>query len=204
MRPTPAPAPAPREAEIASLVEGTCRDPHRFLGVHDDAGRAVVRAWRPGAATATLDGRPMRRIHDAGVFEVLVDVPPGPGYRVTYGGDGGEHTAVEPWGLWPTLGELDVHLVGEGRHERLWTVLGAHPRHHQGVDGTAFAVWAPAARSVRVVGDWNGWDGRAHPMRLLGVSGVWEIFVPEAQPGHRYKYEVLGADGSLRLKADPL
>jgi 1,4-alpha-glucan branching enzyme len=200
------PAPAPREGEIASLVEGRCRDPHRFLGIHDDAGQAVVRAWRPGAATATLDGGPpMRRIHDAGVFEAPVDAPPDPGYRVTFGWDGGgEHTAVEPWGLWPTLGELDVHLVGEGRHERLWTVLGAHPRQHQGIDGTAFAVWAPAARSVRVVGDWNGWDGRVHPMRQLGVSGVWEIFVPEAAPGHGYKYEVLGADGSLRLKADPL
>ncbi len=196
-----------RTAEIESLVAGTCRDPHRFLGVHDDGGRVVVRAWRPGASAATLEGRPMRLIHDAGVFEAVVDAAPAPGYRVTYrwgGEDGGELTVVEPWCLWPTLGDIDVHLVGEGRHERLWTVLGAHPGAHQGVEGTAFAVWAPAARAVRVVGDWNGWDGRVHPMRTLGVSGVWEIFVPQARAGHKYKYEVLGADGSLRLKADPL
>jgi 1,4-alpha-glucan branching enzyme len=200
-------ASVPRTAEIESLVTGTSRDPHRFLGVHDDDGRMVVRAWRPGASAATLDGLPMRRVHDGGVFEVAVDVAPAPGYQVTYrwGGDeGGEHTVVEPWSLWPTLGEIDIHLVGEGRHDRLWAVLGAHPGVHQGVDGTAFAVWAPSARAVRVVGDWNGWDGRVHPMRLLGVSGVWETFVPEARVGHRYKYEVLGADGSLRLKADPL
>ena len=202
----------PRTAELESLVAGTCPDPHRFLGAHDEGGQVVVRAWRPGAIAASLEGRPMRRIHGAGAFEVLVDAAPAPGYRVTYrwdagdGGDarGGEYTVVEPWGLWPTLGEVDVHLIGEGRHERLWSVLGAHARAHQGVEGTAFAVWAPSARSVRVVGDWNHWDGRVHPMRVLGASGVWEIFVPEARPGHRYKYEVVGADGSLRLKADPL
>jgi 1,4-alpha-glucan branching enzyme len=201
-------ASVPRTAEIESLVAGTCRDPHRFLGIHGDGGRVVVRAWRPDASSATLEGRPMRRVHDAGVFEAVMDAAPAPGYAVTYrwgdDGDGGELTVVEPWSLWPTLGELDIHLVGEGRHERLWKVLGAHPRVHQGVEGTGFAVWAPSARAVRVVGDWNGWDGRVHPMRSLGVSGVWEIFVPQARAGHRYKYEVLGADGSLRLKADPI
>ncbi len=200
-------SPVPRTAEIDSLVAGTCRDPHRLLGVHHEGAQVVVRVWWPGASAASLDGRPMRRIHEGGVFEASLDAAPAPGYRVSYrfdGHDGGEHTVVEPWGFWPTLGELDIHLVGEGRHERLWTVLGAHPRAHQDVEGTAFAVWAPSARAVRVVGDWNGWDGRVHPMRSLGASGVWEIFVPEARPGHRYKYEVLGADGSLRLKADPL
>ena len=131
-----------RTAEIESLLAGTCRDPHRFLGVHDDGGRVVVRAWRPGASAATLEGRPMRLVHDAGVFEAEVDAAPAPGYRVAYrwGREaGGEQTVVEPWGLWPTLGDIDVHLVGEGTHERLWTVLGAHPRTHQGVEGTAFA-----------------------------------------------------------------
>src|SRR5690606_28474886 len=87
---------------------------------------------------------------------------------------------------------------------RLWEVLGAHAREHQGAGGTAFAVWAPSARAVRVVGDWNGWDGRVHPMRSLGSSGVWELFVPEAAPGHHYKYEIVGADGETKLRADPL
>ena len=102
-----------------------------------------------------------------------------------------------------TLGELDLHLIGQGRHERLWTVLGAHVGRHDGVDGTRFAVWAPSAQAVRVVGDWNSWDGRVHPLRRLGRSGVWEVFVPGVGPGQRYKFEILGADGRLRLKADP-
>src|SRR5205807_168086 len=86
--------------------------------------------------------------------------------------------------------EVDIHLMGEGRHHRLWDVLGAHRREHQGVWGTAFAVWAPAARSVRVVGDFNGWDGRVHPMRSLGSSGVWELFVPDVEAGPRYKRDM--------------
>jgi len=103
----------------------------------------------------------------------------------------------------PTLGDLDLHLLGEGRHHHLYRFLGAHPREHQGVEGTSFAVWAPNARAVRVVGDFNDWDGRRHPMRALGSSGVWERFVPDVGPGALYKFEVDGADGRLRLKADP-
>jgi len=99
---------------------------------------------------------------------------------------------------------LDLHLIGEGRHRRLWEVLGAHPRVHQGVAGVSFAVWAPNARSVRVVGDWNFWDGRVHPMRCLGSSGIWELFIPGVAAGSRYKYEVVGADGRLVLKTDPM
>jgi 1,4-alpha-glucan branching enzyme len=113
-------------------------------------------------------------------------------------------TVTDLYRFRPTLGEIDLHLLGEGRHHRLWDVLGAHRREHQGVWGTAFAVWAPAARSVRVVGDFNGWDGRVHPMRSLGSSGVWELFVPGVEAGSRYKYEILTADGHLRLKADPM
>ena len=86
--------------------------------------------------------------------------------------------ARDPYSFLPTLGELDLHLVGEGRHQELWERLGAHPREIDGAAGTSFAVWAPSARSVSVVGDWNGWDGRVHPMRSLGSSGVWELFVP--------------------------
>jgi 1,4-alpha-glucan branching enzyme len=192
-------------ADLASLADGTCRDPHRVLGVHPHGRGFVVRSWRPGATSAQLGDTPMRRIHPAGVFELGVDAEPGPGYAVTFGWKGGgRHTAVDPWPFWPTVGDLDLHLVGEGRHDRLWDALGAHPRVHLGTPGTAFAVWAPGARAVRVVGDWNGWDGRVNPLRSLGVSGVWEIFVPEARAGHRYKFEVVGADGETRLRADPL
>ena len=103
----------------------------------------------------------------------------------------------------PTIGELDLYLVGEGRHEELWRVMGAHVRAHEGVAGTSFAVWAPNARQVSVVGDFNGWDGRAHPLRRLGSSGIWEVFVPGAGSGAHYKYEVVTAQGHLVLKADP-
>jgi 1,4-alpha-glucan branching enzyme len=204
-RPGATEPPAGLGAALDALAHGTHRDPHQILGVHGADGQVVVRTWRPDAVSATLDDRPMRRVHDAGVFEVLVDKAPDPGYRVTFTWDGGgRHTVVDPWSFWPTLGDVDLHLSGEGRHDRLWTVLGAHARVHEGIDGTAFAVWAPGARAVRVVGDWNGWDGRVNPLRTLGASGVWELFVPEAAPGDRYKFEVVGADGQTRLRADPL
>src|SRR5213595_2039251 len=112
-------------------------------------------------------------------------------------------TVADLYRFLPTVGEMDLHLLGEGHHHRLWEVLGAHRREHQGVWGTAFAVWAPAARSVRVVGDFNGWDGRVHPMRSLGSSGVWELFVPGVEAGSRYKYELIAPDGRRLLKADP-
>jgi 1,4-alpha-glucan branching enzyme len=102
------------------------------------------------------------------------------------------------------LGPVDLHLIGEGRHLRLWDVLGAHVHAVDGVDGVAFAVWAPNARAVRVVGDWNRWDGRVDPLQPQGVSGVWAGFVPGVAVGTRYKFEIIGADGSLRLRADPM
>ena len=110
----------------------------------------------------------------------------------------------DPYRSWPTIGELDLHLFGEGRHRRLWEVLGAHPRVHEDLAGVSFAVWAPNARAVRVVGDWNYWDGRVHPMRSLGSSGVWELFIPGVAVGARYKYELVTADGRLILKTDPM
>ena len=109
----------------------------------------------------------------------------------------------DPYRYWPTLGALDLHLLAEGRHEGLWRHLGAQVRVHQGTPGTSFAVWAPGAQAVRVVGDFNGWDGRLNPMRALGSSGVWEIFLPEVGPGAHYKFEVVTAQGQLSLRADP-
>ena len=113
-------------------------------------------------------------------------------------------TIDDPYRFWPTLGDLDLHLIGEGRHERAVGGARRAPPRHQGVAGTAFAVWAPRRRAVRVVGDFNLWDGRVHPMRSLGSSGVWELFVPGVEPGCQYKFEIVGADGRLRLKADPM
>ena len=114
----------------------------------------------------------------------------------------------DPYRWLPTLGEIDLHLIGEGRHERLWEALGAHVRTyetpHGPVSGTSFAVWAPNARGVRVIGDFNYWQRRAYPMRSLGSSGVWELFVPGVVPGAKYKFSILGRDGRWRDKADPM
>jgi 1,4-alpha-glucan branching enzyme len=197
-----------------ALAEGSHTDPHSVLGLHKDRRGQVVRAWFPGATRARLGERDMPLVHPAGGFELRLrsgEDPPDPGYAVTYRFDDGtdgdteaEYTSIEPWAFWPTLGPLDLHLIGEGRHERLWDALGAHVRVHQEVEGTSFAVWAPAAQVVRVVGDWNSWDGRRHPLRAMGASGVWEIFVPGVGSGQRYKFEIVGADGRLRLKADPM
>src|SRR5690606_2307852 len=107
------------------------------------------------------------------------------------------------YAFWPTLGEMDLHLAGEGRHEELWRRMGAHVIEVDGVEGTAFAVWAPNAKAVRVVGDFNSWDGRLHPMRRLGTSGICELFLPEVGEGAYYKYELVDANDRLVTRADP-
>lgn len=109
----------------------------------------------------------------------------------------------DPYAFLPTLSDLDTYLFNEGTHCRIYEKLGAHFRTIDGVSGVAFAVWAPSAQRVSIVGDFNRWDGRYHPMRFLGSSGVWEIFIPGLEEGAHYKYELLGADGHLKLKTDP-
>ncbi len=196
------------DSKVRHLVEGHLGDPHQLLGFHE----GVVRAWRPGATTmrvVTGDGDvlPMERTDPAGLFEVKLAAPGAgtPAYRLEAEyEDGTTYGYEDPYRFWPCLGEMDLHLIGEGRHRRLWEVLGAHVRTIDGVKGTGFAVWAPNARSVRVVGDFNLWNGRIHPMRSLGSSGIWELFVPGVESGTRYKYEILTQAGHLTLKADPL
>ena len=200
--------------EIAGVIGGEHANPHTVLGAHPDGDRLVIRAHRPDAhrMAIVLDGDrrvEMERVHPAGVFAGELAGPEVagaavPDYRLEVAYPSGDSYVVhDPYRFWPTLGELDLYLIGEGRHERLWTVMGAHVREHQGAHGTSFAVWAPGARSVRVVGDFNGWDGRLHPMRSMGSSGVWELFLPDVGPGARYKYEILTQEGAIRLKADP-
>ncbi|MDP9385569.1 MAG: 1,4-alpha-glucan branching protein GlgB [Actinomycetota bacterium] len=196
--------------DVQRLLDRDHPDPHAYLGAHPDGEGVVVRAFRPAAERVEVvlgsgETSPLERVHPGGIFEgVLAEDEPRAGYEleVAYP-DGNTFTVRDPYAFEPTLGDVDLHLIGEGRHERVYELLGAHVREHQGVLGTAFAVWAPAARSVSVVADFNGWDGRLHPMRSLGPSGVWELFVPEALEGARYKFEIRTQDGALRMKADP-
>jgi 1,4-alpha-glucan branching enzyme len=197
--------------ELEALVRREHANPHSVLGLHEDNGGAVVRALRPAASgiTAQLDDGTevaLEEIHPGGVFEGFVEgAQPPLHYRleVDYG-ESGTFTIDDPYSFLPTIGDLDLHLIGEGRHEELYEKLGSHVIEHQGVRGTAFAVWAPSARAISVVGDFNSWDGRLHAMRSLGGGGIWELFLPGVEAGARYKYEILGADGELKLKADPM
>jgi 1,4-alpha-glucan branching enzyme len=189
---------------LDKLIARDHADPHSYLGAHPSNGKVVVRAFRPDAKSVRVKGVDLKRIHDAGVFEGAVELEPPYRYEleVTYP-SGETYTLVDPYTFLPTIGEIDLHLAGEGRHERLYERLGAHVREVDGVQGVAFAVWAPAARSVSVVGDFNTWDGRLHPMRSLGSSGIWELFIPGLEEGQRYKYELRTETGDLRLKTDP-
>ncbi|MBX6768381.1 MAG: 1,4-alpha-glucan branching enzyme, partial [Actinomadura rubrobrunea] len=212
-------------AEIDRLVGGDHHDPHSVLGAHPGRDGVTVRALRPLAERVEVvlpDGARyrMRHYHE-GVFTVTLPPeasPSGrddeapqavPDYRLAVAyRDGVELLQDDPYRHLPTLGELDLHLIGEGRHEELWRALGARVRTYASafgpVTGTSFAVWAPNARGVRVIGDFNYWDGRAHPMRSLGSTGVWELYIPGVGDGAVYKYEILGADGQWHAKADPM
>ena len=184
-------------------------DPHSVLGAHEaDDGGVVVRAYRPEAQSVRVQpaGVEAELTDPSGLWEALLPkatLPLDYELEIEYA-NGETFTLRDPYAFLPTLGELDLHLVGEGRHEELYERLGAHVRELGGVTGTAFAVWAPNARSVSVVGGFNSWDGRLHPMRSLGSSGIWELFVPGVQDGATYKFEVRTQDGALRLKADPV
>jgi 1,4-alpha-glucan branching enzyme len=209
---TPADSPAGKPADpvsreaIEAVVAGLHHDPHSVLGAHPGPAGVTIRALRPLARTVTAvlpDGRrvPLAHLH-GGVFSATLPDQQVPDYRlaVSYA-DGTETTGDDPYRHLPTVGEIDLHLIGEGRHEQLWRVLGAHVR---GDAGTSFAVWAPSARGVRVVGQFNHWDGTAFPMRSLGRAGVWELFIPGIGAGMTYKFEICGPDGIWRDKADPM
>ncbi len=183
-------------------------DPHSVLGAHPADEGVVIRAYRPDAAAVRVlpMGVELEQRNGDGIFEGTIagaKLPLDYELEVRYPA-GDTYRLHDPYSFLPTIGELDTHLAGEGRHEELYERLGAHPRVLNGVAGVAFAVWAPNAASASVVGDFNGWDGRLHPMRTLGTSGIWELFVPGVEEEARYKFELRTRAGKLRLKADPL
>ncbi len=199
----------PPRGAIAALLEGRHDDPFSLLGVHAGPKGAHARVWIPGADSAEahdLAGRSLGalvRLDDRGLFEGTITGDPQPlRYRAT--GGGAEWWVTDPYSFGPVLGPIDDVLMAEGTHLRLHDKLGAHLISHEGAQGVHFAVWAPNARRVSVVGDFNDWDGRRHAMRKRGGVGVWEIFVPDIAEYRAYKYEIVGADGQLQpLKADP-
>ena len=186
-------------------------DPFAYLGMHAEDGGLTIRASLPRATRAFVRARDseklreLARIDDDGLFELRISGRRRPfDYVFAVDGPDGRREIEDAYRFGPVLGEVDAYLIAEGKHHRLWEVLGGRPRTIDGVAGASFAVWAPNARRVSVVGDFNDWDGRRHPMRKRVECGVWEIFVPGAASGTRYKYEIEGAGGGLpALKADP-
>ncbi len=215
MSPTKPKRPAwqPDDAAVDAIVAGTHGDPFAVLGLHGGDGKALsVRAFWPGAdGIEVIDGATgeavaaLTRLRPEGFFAGPLAGRRKPfAYRLRlfHGGDSWE--AEDPYRFPKILGEMDIYLIGEGSHRRLFERLGAHPATVDGVDGVAFAVWAPNASRVSVVGDFNRWDGRCHPMRKRVEAGIWELFVPGVAKGAIYKFELLSADGRLLpLKADP-
>ena len=201
------------DPEAEAIVAGRHGDPFAFLGMHKTPAGICVRAMLPGAEDGRRhrlrdrrSRRPGERIHPR--RPVRRRASPTARSRSAIGcglaGAVHAHEFDDVYRFPPVLGDLDMHLLVEGNHLASYQKLGSHPLVHDGVEGVAFAVWAPNAHRVSVVGDFNDWDGRRMPMRRRHAGGFWELFVPGLRPGHLYKYEILGADGALLpLKADP-
>ncbi|MFD4339903.1 1,4-alpha-glucan branching enzyme [Streptomyces anulatus] len=201
------PAPALDGADRGRLLAGDHHAPHDVLGAHPIPGGVLVRALRPFARSVTVVATGLRaELHDDGdgFFAGVLPVPEVPAYRLEVAYDDNTIEVEDPYRFWPAIGELDLHLIGEGRHEELWRALGAEPMEHQGVAGTRFTLWAPNARGVRITGDFNYWDGTGFPMRSLGSTGVWELFLPGIGEGTLYKYDICRPDGSHTVRADPM
>ena len=216
--------------QLDAVSHATFYNPHEILGEHLASGQyegtCTIRVLRPKAQSVTIvtkDGETQSQPEHNGVFVAVVPAVKTdngysvPDYRIrTVAEDGTTSTQDDPYRYLPTVGDMDLYLFGEGRHERLWEAMGAHVKRYDDamgsadgteggqVVGTAFTVWAPNAHAVRVVGDFNNWDGTAHAMRELGSSGVWELFVPGVQSGEIYKYHILNAYNNWEMKADPM
>ena len=199
-----------RDAALQALAEARHADPFSVLGPHVDANGVVIRTIVPTAerVTITRNGSPaldMTLRHPAGVFEATI---PGldhiPDYHLHVSFQGGSTAEIDdPYRYGRVLTDYDLYLFGEGKHTRIYDKLGAHPMTIGSATGVHFAVWAPNAKRVSIVGDFNLWDGRRYPMRSLGPSGVWEIFIPGIREGDRYKFEILTSYGEVILKSDP-
>lgn len=192
--------------QIVKLMHISHHQPHAILGLHPYfEGAKVIRLWRPDAKQVFLEvfGSIVeaRKIHEAGLFEYVVPAHTNPqDYRVFHQSG---LLAQDPYAFWPTFGEMDQYLFTRGVHYNLYDKMGGRLTTHQDVKGAKFIVWAPNAKSVSLVGDFNYWDGRVNPMRVMGYAGVWELFVPGLEAGTKYKFEIHSQQGETRIKADP-
>ncbi len=199
------------KATLNALAGGRYGNPFSLYGVHKENGQRIVRTFQPRAENVDLmfdegvDGLRMQRVHESGIFEI-----PMPARRRRYRfrlnfHDGSSRIIEDPYRFPSVLGDLDLYLIGQGSHRDIFKKLGAHPVRLSGIDGTSFAVWAPNASRVSVIGEFNDWDGRCHVMRLHPGNGIWEIFIPGVKHGAKYKFEMLDKHGELLpYKSDPL
>jgi 1,4-alpha-glucan branching enzyme len=201
----------PEATELQLVAEGRHHNPHSVLGFHQEPKAWVVRALRPFAKSVALKTKngnlDMQHVH-GGIWELRGDKKLGD-YRISASYENApDWVSDDPYRYLPKLGDLDLHLIGEGRHEQLWQALGAHYQESKDTlgdtSGVSFKVWAPNATSVRVVGDFNHWDGHLYQMRSMGGSGVWELYIPGVKPGALYKFQIRTKHGNWITKIDPL
>lgn len=206
------------KSELQSILQARNGHPHSLLGLHpcqldEKKSGLVARTFVHGAETCEIvrlgkepeKRYPLEKLHDDGFFEGFIPRNKKPfkyRVRVTYA-SGEVRQFYDPYSFLPTLGEQDIHLFSEGNDLKVYDKMGGHLRTVDGIAGASFAVWAPNAKRVSVVGDFNHWDGRYHAMRSMGSSGIWEIFIPGLKAGSKYKYEMVCANGRLSLKTDP-
>nr|WP_320048567.1 1,4-alpha-glucan branching protein GlgB [uncultured Desulfuromonas sp.] len=200
----------PEHYDVKCLAQGRHYDPFVLLGYHETAsGDWVIREWLPTAVCARLVGGPdLEPVGDSGVFRAILSDEEkqrlGDHYQIAWQEEAsGEFCVVSPYTFLPQIGDVDLHLFGEGRHWYLYDILGARTCAIDGITGVLFAVWAPSAERVSVVGNFNGWNGLRHPMRSRGQSGVWEVFIPGLQSNDRYKFEIRDQWGNVKQKTDP-
>jgi len=195
---------------LLEIQRGRCHDPFSMLGLHEENGVRLIRAFMPMAENAEIaDIGPMKRIEDTDIFEFRINeqsssaIPEHYTLRWQEKSNGEWYEAISPYSFGTQLSDFDLNLFSQGNHHHVYRILGAHIKNVDGIDGCLFAVWAPAVKRVSVVGDFNGWNGLRHPMRNRGQSGVWELFIPGLCSDDLYKFEILNQHNDLRLKSDP-
>ncbi len=198
-------------SQINELISGNSKNPHALLGMHTEEGKIVVRAFNVHSESIVVKNMhtgityQMNNIHEKGLFEiVLLDLETPFKYELIHTmPDGHTYSVIDPYSFWPTISDYDLFLFNQGNNHRIYEKLGCHLREAEGVKGASFGVWAPSAKRVSVVGSFNQWDGRSHQMRMIGSSGVWEIFIPGLIKGDLYKYEIKTPTDEIYTKSDP-